>query len=370
MTASVKNVSDRELLRRLNELVTKDRQVEAVLLTHLGEVDARRLYLEEGCSSMYGYCIDVLHFSEGVAAQRIRAARVARKFPIVLERLRRGEIHLAGVSVLATHLTEENHTELLDRALHKTRNAIEEIVADLAPKPDAPSLVRKLPEALQVPAPSVVGSTASPGPSAPAPAARYERRTPEPLGQERYKIQFTAGRKLRDKLREAQALLRHQIPDGELAEIFDRALTLLIEEVKRKKFAQTSRPAKRKQPSGDGQSRHIPAEIRRAVYARDGGSCAFVGRNGRRCGVRDRLEFHHLDPWTRSASHSVKGIELRCQQHNFCEAERDFGKDYMARFRKGAQSMLPEITGPGNGNEGPHPSGAQDGSTREARAGP
>ncbi|MEE9279748.1 MAG: hypothetical protein V3V67_06200, partial [Myxococcota bacterium] len=75
MSGSVKNVSDRELLRRLNELVGQERHGEADLLAHLGEVEARRLYLEEGCSSMYGYCSDVLHFSEGVAGQRIRAAR-------------------------------------------------------------------------------------------------------------------------------------------------------------------------------------------------------------------------------------------------------------------------------------------------------
>ncbi len=351
MNGSVKNVSDRELLRRLNELVGRERHGEADLLLHLGEVEARRLYLAEGCSSMYGYCSDVLHFSEGVAGQRIRAARVARRFPILLERLRRGEIHLAGLSVLATHLTKDNHLELLERARHKTRNAIEEIVADLAPKPDAPSLVRELPEPVAVSAPAAAGSRAAPLPSAPAPA-RYERRTPEPLGQRRYKIQFTAGPELCCKLREAQALLRQQIPDGDLAEIFDRALTLLVEDVKRKKFAQTSRPAKRERASG-GRSRHIPAEIKRAVYARDGGSCAFVARNGRRCGVRERLEYHHLDPWARSLSHSVNGIELRCQQHNFYEAERDFGADYMARFRK-AQRMLPTVPVPGNGNGSSH----------------
>ncbi len=132
MNGSVRNISDRELLRRLNDLVQQERHGEADLLAHLGEVEARRLYLEEGCSSMYGYCVDVLHFSEGVTGQRIRAARVARRFPILLERLRRGEIHLAGMSVLAKHLSEDNHLELLDRARHKTRNAIEEIVGSRA----------------------------------------------------------------------------------------------------------------------------------------------------------------------------------------------------------------------------------------------
>lgn len=365
--SSVKTISDRELLRRLNELVGKERHAEADLLIHLAEVQARELYLEEGCSSMYRYCIDVLRFSEAVAAQRIRSSRVARAFPILLERLRRGEIHLAGVSVLATHLTEDNHVELLDRARHRTRNAIEEMVADLAPKPDAPSLVRRLPDTGRGWAPAVPQPTrdasdgvhSGPEPPAPARPPRYERRTPEPLGRERFKIQFTASQELCDKLREAQALLRHKIPDGELAQIFDRALTLLVEDVKRKKFAQTPRPAKRRQVSGDRPSRYIPAEIKRAVYARDGGSCAFVGRNGRRCGERDWLELHHLDPWARSGSHSVGGIELRCQQHNFYEAQRDFGADYMTRFRKSSQGMLPRVTVPGNGNARSHSPGPQ-----------
>ncbi|MEE9282099.1 MAG: hypothetical protein V3V67_18185 [Myxococcota bacterium] len=356
---SVKTISNRELLRRLKTLVGKERYAEADLLIHLGEVQARELYLGEGCPSMFRYCTEVLHFSEGVANQRIRAARVARRFPILLERLRRGEIHLAGVSVLATHLTKENHVELLDQARHKTRNASEAIVADLAPKPDAPEIVRRLPEPVRAsaaPVPRSITGSSSPTQLAPAPAPRYERRTPEPLGQKRYKIQFTASEELCERLREAQALLRHQIPSGGLGQIFERALTLLVDDVKRKKFAQTSRPADRPKATGSyhRRSRHIPAEIKRAVYARDEGCCAFVGQNGRRCGERDRLEFHHLDPWARSGSHSVKGIELRCQRHNFHEAERDFGKDYMARFRKNAQRMLPRVSVPGDTNELSH----------------
>jgi hypothetical protein len=56
-------------------------EVEAELIAHLGEVDARRLYLEEGCSSMFVWCQRVLHFAEGVAYKRIQAARTARQFP-------------------------------------------------------------------------------------------------------------------------------------------------------------------------------------------------------------------------------------------------------------------------------------------------
>ena len=175
---------------------------------------------------------------------------------------------------------------------------------------------------------------------------------PEPLGQDRFKVQFTATRELRDKLREAQALLRHQVPDGNLAEIFDRALTLLVREAKRRKFAATSHPASRRAIDAGNvdptrASRHIPAEIKRAVVARDRGRCSFRSRTGRRCDALDLLEFHHKDPWARSRRHEVDRIELRCRAHNHHAAVRDFGRNHMAR----CQGKLPPerlgATGPG-----------------------
>jgi hypothetical protein len=58
-SASLARLSDRDLLRALHQLTARDREVEAELLAHLGEVDARGLYLEEGCASMFAYCTEV-----------------------------------------------------------------------------------------------------------------------------------------------------------------------------------------------------------------------------------------------------------------------------------------------------------------------
>ena len=334
---------DRELLRALHDLVARDRRLEADLLTHLAEVDARELYLEEGCPSMFVYCTDVLHFSESRAYHRIQAARAARSYPAVLERIRRGEIHLSGVKLLAPHLTPENHVELLDRVRHRSKRAIEELLADRAPKPDAPPIVRRLPHAGPDAHPVDTGrglELPTSAPTAPAPAAGPASPPPEPLGRERFKIQFTASRALREKLREAQALLRHQLPDGDLAQIFDRALTLLVEDARRKKFGQTTRPVARRSDHEQGPAkRHIPAEIRRAVTARDQGRCAFVGRNRRRCSSRDFIEFHHVEPWARSRRHSVEGIELRCRAHNHHAAVADYGALHMQRWREGGRHI-------------------------------
>jgi len=73
-----RDITDQDLLRELTRLAGKGRALEAELLAHLAEVDLRKLYLQEACSSMFGYCTDVLRFSEYAASNRIAVARAAR----------------------------------------------------------------------------------------------------------------------------------------------------------------------------------------------------------------------------------------------------------------------------------------------------
>ena len=145
------------------------------------------------------------------------------------------------------------------------------------------------------------------------PVARPAPVSIAPLAPGRYRIQLTVSRETHDKFRHAQALLRHVVPSGDAAEIFDRAVTLLVDQLERQRFAQIER-ARATKP-GPGPSRHIPAAVRRAVWRRDGGSCAFVGAEGR-CGERAFLEFHHVEPHAVGGGATVENIELRCRAHN------------------------------------------------------
>jgi hypothetical protein len=344
-----------KLLERLRELLACEAGLEADLLVHVGEVDARGLYAPQGYPSLYAYLTEGLHLSESVAYHRIQVARAARKFPALLERIRAGELHLSGALVLVPVLTPANCAELLDRARHKSKRAIEEMVRDLAPRPDARALVRALPSPAAPPEPQAC-ATSRPEPA--MPVARVPPRScpaPEPLGNARYHVQFTASAETRDKLREARSLLRHQIPDGDLAQLFDRALDALIREARRAKFAETDRPRERDEASDSAElpaSRHIPAEIRRAVAARDGGRCAFVARDGRRCAPRDALEFHHLEPFARAKRHRVESITLRCRAHNRYAAVLDYGAEWMSRFRRPDRESASTSTVPGDSSRG------------------
>jgi hypothetical protein len=219
------------------------------------------------------------------------------------------------------------------------------------------------------------GARRNTGPAAAAEPAREQRPRIEPLAAARYKVQFTASEQLVGKLRQAQELLRRQVPDGDPAVICERALDLLIESLLKKRFALPSRktaapagggasrpvstPEAARRPvlgstattepdavdqqegNGTGQtgsasgtvrrprSRYIPAAVRRQVAERDGLQCTYVGPDGKRCERRD-VEFHHLTPFARGGQHRVEEITLRCRGHNVFQAELDYGEEHIA----------------------------------------
>jgi hypothetical protein len=138
-------LSDDQLLVELKRLANVERRATAELLRCLMEVDSRRLYLREGCSSLFTYCTQVIHLSESAAYNRIEAARTARRLPALLDALAAGTISLTSARLLSPHLTLDNHQELLSAASHKSKREVEALIARIEPKPPAPTVLRKLP---------------------------------------------------------------------------------------------------------------------------------------------------------------------------------------------------------------------------------
>jgi hypothetical protein len=140
---------------------------------------------------------------------------------------------------------------------------------------------------------------------------------------------------VRDKLRQAQGLLRHRLPGGELAVVFEKALDALIEKLAKERFAIANRPRSEPAPiSSVSSSRHIPNAIKRAVYERAQGRCEYVDESGRRCSETGGLEFDHIDGYARTRIHSVDGIRLACRGHNLHAAEQLYGRAYVDRVRR------------------------------------
>jgi hypothetical protein len=350
---SIQPLTNEQLLADVTTVAGREREATARLIILLSELDVRKLYLSEGYSSLFTFCLRRLRLSEHAAYNRIEAARAARKFPVIVELLADGAVTLTTIRLLACHLTADNHQRVLAAAQHKSKREVEEQIAALQPLPPVPSSVRKLPErTAQVPQaagtaaivleqarrPTPTGELAEPARAHPV------RTTPPvvaPLAPERYKVQLTISGETHVKLRRAQDLLRHAVPNGDPAAIFDRALTLLVADLERRKLGCVARP--RPATAAKAGGRHVPAAVRREVWSRDGGRCAFVGAGGR-CTEQGFLEFHHVVPFARGGPTNTANLQLRCRAHNAHQAETDFGP-WIVRERHSACELVPERGG-------------------------
>jgi len=230
-----------------------------------------------------------------------------RRFPSLVELLLKGDVNLTTVKVLSPFMTEANHQELLAASVGKSRLAVEALVAD--------RFVR---------------------------SSDGGRRPPVvvPLGGDRYEVRFNAGGKTLDKLKTAQDLLRPAVPEGDGGALLDRALTAVIKETSRLKFSATDRPGSPREIGP--QSRDIPAHVEREVWQRDGGQCAFVAADGRRCESRTDLQFHHVRPWITGGPPIARNVQLRCGAHNRYEA-----KLFFAPIRAEMDKATPPAPGTG-----------------------
>jgi hypothetical protein len=320
-------LSDDALLARIKHLAIRERDATVELVAHLAELDGRQTHLGEGPRSVYKYCRDVLGYSEDAAWNRAATANALRQYPVILGWLADGSLNVTLVRMLRPVLTPESHLAVLTEARRRSKREVELIVRRLDPKPDVPSTIRKVPAPahvplpLNAPPPQAEDRFAPPPTVAPLPPA--PRPVIAPLAPERYRLQFTVSKETHDKLRRVQDLLCREIPDGDPAKIFERALDLLVNDVEKKKLAATTKP-RRPRATKEG-SRDIPAHVRRAVWKRDGGRCAFVGRSGR-CSERRYLEWHHILPHGHQGPATVENISLRCRAHNVYESELVFGR--------------------------------------------
>ena len=148
---------------------------------------------------------------------------------------------------------------------------------------------------------------------------------------------MTVGREFVQDLDAARDALSHQIPDRGLEAVLHECIRRTLREITRRRTggdkARTEVPGETPKPKG--RRRGIPAAVRKAVWRRDQGSCAFVSTDGRRCGSTYQLELHHVQAFAKGGPATAGNLSLRCSSHNRFHADQDFGADKMARMTRG-----------------------------------
>ncbi len=368
------HLDDTTLLHDLSALVSRDRATTAQLLAHIAEVDDRRLYFAAAGSSMFAYCVRKLGLSEDATYKRIQAARAARRFPRLFADVAAGRLHLAAIVLLAPHLTTANEAELVAAAGGRPKAEIEAwLAARFAPADGAAPLPRERLVPIRVKAAGAAGAAISAGelplarvgegpggepacgpivpvgqsePNGPIAASQPAPGQVAAAPPTHVLMQVAITRATEAKLHRAQALLVHAVPSGQISEVLDRALDALLERLEKRRGAAPA-PTKPTKPrraveatapiAGTARKRTIPAAVRRAVWARDGGRCTIASADGLRCHSVRGLEFDHVVPFACGGESTAENLRLRCRPHNQFEAERAFGKEFVNRKRAARQ---------------------------------
>ena len=347
MSELLRLLSDSELLSRTRDLAALERAVTLRLLLHLNEVERRQLHLAQGYSSMFTYCTSGLGYSEPAAFRRIRTARCVARFPQIFRLLEANRVNPTTIVRVSRFLTESNHGALLARISGRSLREVEAIVAEYDPVAKRRDVVRS--ESVQPPKeleePRLISNSddASRAPVAPAPPpviadsqglcekSVYFRSEgdfhPTPAVERRVRFHFSTSEEFQRKLDTVKSLAWHRLPaNASLEEVFELVLDAFI--ARNDPRARHARRVERKESKHKNSSRrtareHIPAEIRDEVFARDGGRCAFVSSDGKRCdSTVGGLQVDHIVPVARGGASTPENLRLLCARHNRYEAKR------------------------------------------------
>ncbi len=368
---SLRNLSDREILSRIQELTRRERSLTLAVLLHLSEIERRRLHLKQGYASMFDYCTTGLGYSASAAARRIRTARCMARFPEMHALLESNEVNLSTVSQVSRVLSPENKDRLLTRIRGRSQREVDAIVAEYEPRSFPPDRIR--PVVVRVPtvasAQAAAGVAASCSADVPAPSGS---QTPAPhsaptsdhyrsgsdlcelrdgapthresstVTEKRMLVSFSASEAFMAKLEKIRSLAWHQLPaNPSLEQTFGLAMDRFIEKEdpsarrerreERKERSHTKGDEKREQrpaverPSKVPHPRHVTAAVKDEVFTRDGGRCSYVGASGRRCASTRALQVDHINPIARGGRGAPGNLRLLCAFHNRLEAERVLG---------------------------------------------
>jgi 5-methylcytosine-specific restriction endonuclease McrA len=339
---TLKNLSDKELVTRLHQLVVKEKNTTLEILPHINEVGRRGLYLQKGYASLFDYCKGELGYSDASAWRRVKAAESIRKFPEAYALLKRGRVNLCTLGKISKVITKELLGEICD----KSQAEVDLILADHDPKKAIRDQMRPVTVFRCVKAGQAQRSGArlkSAGAPRPAAAPMPLRSEVSPQAFEHvqvWDVRFAGDQELRELTEWMKSHLSGKYPKGAgLLEAYKYALRYVRERedpakrAERRKKRQAGRKAPKKPQSKPKRTRHIPAKEQDKVWVRDKGQCAYVGPCGRRCNATHNLQIDHYPiPYARGGPNKADNLRLLCAKHNQFMAETVFGQTHMNKY--------------------------------------
>ena len=323
----------------LRRLYARERTAMADFMIALVEFDRRRLYLELGYNSLWKFCLEGLLLGEGATNLRTRVVGLLQRFPALIDPLRDGRLTLSSLCEIGKVLTEQNVTELIDRAAWKTHEEAEVIVASLRPKEVRSEGLFRAPDSTAASVPQSNPTTCggpddSPHvtpPTIPVSSPPAPPRPFEPVSGSEWRFRALLSQDTKERLLTARELAASTV-GTEWDDLLRAMADAYIEKVEKRLAKKSDRPRKsNRMPKADGT---ISAAVRQVVWARDEGRCSWIGPDGHRCGERRHLNYDHIIPRAQGGPSTPENIRLLCSAHNQHHADNIFGRAFMETKRR------------------------------------
>lgn len=300
-----KNISNSDLSLRLEKLVRTERKVTHLVLLHIWEFEARKLYAELGYDRMYSYLTKHLGYSENCAYARLQSARLLNKTPEVLQKLENGSINLTQLTQIQKCLRNE---ELKGEGFSPEKTL--EIISKVENKNSFDTKKVLAVEFNQ-------------------PIQTHEVLRPQQ--DESIRIEMTLTKEQFKELEMAKSLLSHQCPNASWSEL----ITLLAKKLNKTKLGIPAEEEKtvltpKKKPSDSEQKItqsftataknkrvHLSAQLKRTLLKKAQYCCEYRDeKTGRRCDSKYMLEIDHRIPLSLGGNNAVSNFRILCSAHN------------------------------------------------------
>jgi len=259
---SLSYLTDTQLLLDIKNLVSEERKLTHKIIEHLEEIEARKLYSDLKCTSLYDYCMKVLGYSADEAYRRISAMRFTKRNPEIKAQVSAGKLTLSTLNILDS---VQKKTPTLD-------------IGRIAKEVEGKSK-REVEALVNLPAPEHVALNLK-------------------LSQAAY-----------EKFQKAKGLLSKYSNE----ELIEAMADLVIEREEKKLTPQ------KKSPAPERVSRFIPKSVKAYAYKATNGKCAI-------CGSTHNLNFNHKTPHALGGTNGNDNINLLCHNCNQRQRVVDFGK--------------------------------------------
>jgi hypothetical protein len=351
----------RALTENLAALLRREHDALAEFLVALAAFDHDRVWVQLGYPSLFDFLHRELRLSRSAAHYRKVAAQLIQQVPAVVEPLRQGRLCMTSVVEAARVLTTENCERVLPQFLGLSRRDAMEVVAKLQPHPALPT--RTVVTSPRAASPAAVAREAAAACSLPlssppdevtsrpddSPGEFAHREGPPtsapppsplevvPLSAEKRRVHITLSKSFLDKLAAATDALSHARPGATPEEVLETGLDLVLAQA-RKRRGLVEKPRKSRALPKNAR---IPAEVRRAVWSRDGGRCQWPIESGGVCGCTRRIEYDHVQPIALGGTSTIENVRLLCRSHNYRCMDR-----YTRDPRKPPSDPRPPATAP------------------------